>query len=367
MPKSLKLDRALLVKNNAQILEFEAQISELQMQISALEAAILVLQAEKQPVQQRLDSYKYPVLTLPNEIIGEIFLHFLPPYPEPPPLFGEDSPTILTHICRQWREIALTTPALWRSIDLKDVSVEATTSLACSWLERSGCLPLSIHAADYMTLFSVFPVFIPHRARWEHLNLRIQDPEHLLILDGPSPLLQTLHVFLRDEGLSNPISLPDFPLLHTVVLDDYGTPSLILPWSQLTRLSLSCMYPADCISILRQTMTLVTCNLEIWIEPIPHNQLVDIPLLHLETLVFELSSDVCVDFMQLLVTPSLRRLELHEDYLGWDDKGSDPTAALKSFISKSGCMLDDLRVTTASITEDAYRTAFPSIQSIQLF
>ncbi|KAK7033404.1 hypothetical protein R3P38DRAFT_3186940 [Favolaschia claudopus] len=153
MLKSLESDRALLIENDAQILEIEAQISEPHSAISALHA-------EKQPAQQRLDSYKYPVLTLPNEIVGEIFLDFLPPYPEPPPLLGEDSPTILTHICRQWREIALTTPALWRSIDLRDVSVEAATSLACSWLERSGCLPLSLRATDYQDLFSVFRIFI---------------------------------------------------------------------------------------------------------------------------------------------------------------------------------------------------------------
>ncbi|KAK7014307.1 hypothetical protein R3P38DRAFT_3206059 [Favolaschia claudopus] len=272
MLKSLELDRALLVENDAQILDIEAQISELQAQISALEAAVSVLHAEKQPTQQRLDSYKYPVLTLPNEIVVEIFLDLIPPYPELPPFLprlGDNCPTILTHICHQWREIALTTPALWRSIDLRNVPVKAVTSLACLWLERSGCLPLSLRATDRRGAFSVFPVLIAHRARWEHLNLRFQDPNHLQVLAGPSPLLQTLHVFLHNDSLSNPVSLLDSPLLHTVVLDDYGTPSLILPWSQLTRLSLRCIYSADCISILRQTLTLVTCYLELWIKSIP--------------------------------------------------------------------------------------------------
>ncbi|KAJ6504124.1 hypothetical protein C8R47DRAFT_177927 [Mycena vitilis] len=54
--------------------------------------------------------------TLPNEITSEIFLHFLPVYPRCPPLTGNLSPTCLTHICRRWREIALTTPALWRAM-----------------------------------------------------------------------------------------------------------------------------------------------------------------------------------------------------------------------------------------------------------
>ncbi|KAJ6560151.1 hypothetical protein B0H19DRAFT_945240, partial [Mycena capillaripes] len=67
-------------------------------------------------VQERLNSFKYPVLTLPAEIISEIFVHFLPIYPSCPPLTGFLSPTLLTQICRKWRHIALTTPALWRAI-----------------------------------------------------------------------------------------------------------------------------------------------------------------------------------------------------------------------------------------------------------
>ncbi|KAK6977972.1 F-box domain-containing protein [Favolaschia claudopus] len=367
MLKSLELDRALLVENDAQILDIEAQISELQAQISALEAAISTLHAEKHSAQQNLDSYKYPVLTLPNEIVGEIFQDFLPPYPEPSPLLGKDSPTILIHICHQWREIALTTPALWRSIDLRDVSVEAATSLACSWLERSGCLPLSLHATDRQDVFSVFPVFIPHRARWEHLDLRFRDPQHLQVLDGPSPLLRTLRILLLlDKGVSNPFILHDFPLLHTVSLDDYGTPSLALPWSQLTCLSLRSIYLEECISVLRQTQTLVTCKLKIWFKPFPAYQHVDVALLRLENLVLERCSYKCAEFVRLLVTPSLRRLELYEGYLHWADHHSDPIVALKSFVSKSGCMLNDLRITKASITQDVYRTAFPSIPSIQL-
>ncbi|KAJ7020267.1 hypothetical protein C8F04DRAFT_909373, partial [Mycena alexandri] len=69
-------------------------------------------------VQEELDSYKYPVLTLPTEIICEIFIHFLPVYPECPPPAGILSPTNLTQICRQWRDIALAIPTLWRAMRL---------------------------------------------------------------------------------------------------------------------------------------------------------------------------------------------------------------------------------------------------------
>ncbi|KAK7027863.1 hypothetical protein R3P38DRAFT_3191056 [Favolaschia claudopus] len=41
--------------------------------------ASVALQIERIFVKERLDAYKYPVATLPNEIVSEIFIHFLPP------------------------------------------------------------------------------------------------------------------------------------------------------------------------------------------------------------------------------------------------------------------------------------------------
>ncbi|KAK7052181.1 F-box domain-containing protein [Favolaschia claudopus] len=358
MLQSLELDRVLVAETDAQIREIESQMSKLEEQLTALKDSIYVLRATKELAKQRLDSYKYPVLTLPNEIVSEIFLHFLPTYPKTSPLLGRLSPTTLTHICHRWREIALTTPALWRAIDLESEG-ETAAFLAQLWLERSGCLPLSIRAADFDfedSFLSVYRVFIPHRARWEHLDLELEDPDHLEVLDGSLPLLHTLSVFLG-KSLVKPLLLQNSPLLRTVVLDDYGRPSLILPWSQMTCLTLRSLYPAECISILRQTENLVSCNLDLWTEDLPGGQLADVQLLRLETLVFERNSDIWVEFLQILITPALRSLEMVEGFLN----KTDPIGSLNSFISRSGCTLNELRIMAASIDEDSYRYAFPSI------
>ncbi|KAJ7648651.1 hypothetical protein DFH06DRAFT_916910, partial [Mycena polygramma] len=96
------------------------------------------------------------VLTLPNEIVSEIFFHFLPVYPLCPPFVGIRSPTILTHICRHWREIALSAPILWRAMPFfgrKNASHNRLGSgptlarelqLSDLWLRRSRALPVSI-------------------------------------------------------------------------------------------------------------------------------------------------------------------------------------------------------------------------------
>ncbi|KAJ7166753.1 hypothetical protein C8R46DRAFT_876343, partial [Mycena filopes] len=53
----------------------------------------------------------YPVLALPVEITGEIFMRCLPEFPAHPS--GTIAPMLLTRICRQWRNIACSTPRLW--------------------------------------------------------------------------------------------------------------------------------------------------------------------------------------------------------------------------------------------------------------
>jgi hypothetical protein len=60
--------------------------------------------------------------------------------------------------------------------------------------------------------------------------------------------------------------------------------------------------------------------------------------------------------------PALRCLEIPERLLG-----SDPIRWLTSFISKSGCKLQEMHVTdTRFIPEDSYRKAFPSIPKLSV-
>ncbi|KAJ7081775.1 hypothetical protein B0H15DRAFT_735800, partial [Mycena belliarum] len=52
-----------------------------------------------------------PVLSLPVEIVSEVFIHCLPDNP-----FDRTIPVaaiVLGHVCRQWRAIALAVPQLW--------------------------------------------------------------------------------------------------------------------------------------------------------------------------------------------------------------------------------------------------------------
>ncbi|KAJ7074041.1 hypothetical protein C8F01DRAFT_6537, partial [Mycena amicta] len=125
------------------------RLSAIDSQIESLQTALDALCSERKIVEDRLAAYTYPVLTIPNEIVSEIFMQYIPIYPACPPLLGDGSPTKLAQICRHWREIAHATPMLWGAIELflSDSLLDASTSqldTAKTWLERSRALPLSI-------------------------------------------------------------------------------------------------------------------------------------------------------------------------------------------------------------------------------
>ncbi|KAJ7769251.1 hypothetical protein B0H14DRAFT_3509476 [Mycena olivaceomarginata] len=134
-----------------------ARLADLDAQILDLERSLSALRSQRQPVFERLSACTYPVLTLPNEITTEIFIHFLPNYPSCPPL----------------------------------------TAL------------------------------VSHRSRWEHLIVYDFSPSHLLAMDGPMPLLQTLKLYTDDPHIE--VSFLEAPLLRTVVLWDTASETLTLP------------------------------------------------------------------------------------------------------------------------------------------
>jgi hypothetical protein len=66
------------------------------------------------------------------------------------------------------------------------------------------------------------------------------------------------------------------------------------------------------------------------------------------------------DFLETLIVPALRSLEILEQLLD-----ADPIELLTVFISKSSCKLEELLITgTGSVPLSSYCNAFPSIRNI---
>ncbi|KAJ7187331.1 hypothetical protein C8R46DRAFT_981616 [Mycena filopes] len=332
--------------------------------------------AEPQQDDSEQDPIPYPVLTLPNEIVSEIFIRFLPPYPECPPWTGSLSPSLLTQICEKWREIALSTPELWRAAAftlsprlLPPLQGRAAspdqidTSRLQSWLHRSGACPLSLQITSQRyhdpRVSQILDAALPHRARWEHLMLHSGAAIPLLRLDGPMPRLRHLDVDVEADD-AVPV-FDDAPLLRTVVLNYGATMALVLPWAQLTKVVLRQVYPSNCSIVLQQTSNLVHCDIpSLWLDEVNVTAEPDVHLPHLESLIFGDESDTVTIYHGTLIVPALRRLHIPERLLGLN-----PIDSLRSFISRSGCQLREVLITgPLYVDRDRYHAAFPSIPSL---
>ncbi|KAJ6468680.1 hypothetical protein C8R47DRAFT_1325752 [Mycena vitilis] len=321
--------------------------------------------------QERLDSYKYPVLTLPSELISEIFLRVLPPYTDFPQLNGPCSPTPLTQVCRRWRDIAVGTPELWSAISsLNNNYGGRELPIIELWLERSRGWPLSLKLGTTgWARDELVAAVVPHRARWQYLKIDVE-ANHLPIFDAPAmPLLRHLELITTstedDAGTKkSPIVTRGVPLLRTVVLNDAAAVRITLPWMQLTSLTLIRVFPSEFIPILMQTRNLVYCELHVF-----HNSSRNavsyrdgrIPLLFLESLaLIHCGIHPVTGLLPTLIVPALRSLKISETLLS-----PDPIESLTAFISTFDCRLEELHlIGERLLPRSSYRQTFPSLRKV---
>ncbi|KAF5375275.1 hypothetical protein D9758_000288 [Tetrapyrgos nigripes] len=141
------------------------KLESLNSEIIRLENALSGLKAERDHLQSYVDQHRNllsPFRRLPPEIISEIFIRCLPEDSRPTHSLSE-TPLLLGTICRNWREVALSTPYLWSCINVV-LPTSGSMHLLCAsidrrrdgveaWLSRAGELPLSfsIHADSQLS------------------------------------------------------------------------------------------------------------------------------------------------------------------------------------------------------------------------
>ncbi|KAJ7178148.1 hypothetical protein C8R46DRAFT_1212860 [Mycena filopes] len=341
-----------------------ARIAKNRSRIAKLERSISLLEEENDELQDRLDAYAYPVLTLPNEIVSEIFVHFLPVYPETPPIIGDTSPNVLGQICRRWRDIAFSTPRLWRAIPLclENGRLAQRLHLLETWLRRSGSCLLSINVdLEYYSLdIEPFLVAIAaQRARWEHLRLHSYSADFLLN-EAVLPSLRTLFIEkvpLGAKGVSLASTLRAAPFLRTVAVrfpeEDFIT---LYPWSQLTMFDGHGLTPEQCVDFLTEAVNLVYCRLDVD-DGATQSLFATVPCLTTFILHGSSTSNSAGITLDALTLPALVTLEISE-------YRHQPIASLKSLISRSKCSIQELYITYSNASPAAYRLVVPTVDDL---
>ncbi|KAJ7756282.1 hypothetical protein B0H16DRAFT_1539243 [Mycena metata] len=317
----------------------------------------------------------HPIQNLPPEILAQVFVHFLPAYPEFPPLSGRLSPLLLCQICQEWRAIALSTPSLWSAIRITtptDVDVPEShevlkLEILKTWLTRSRNCPLSLSlsgSSQSLLLSDFLDAIASHCGRWEHLDVLIamKDVE---FMQGEMPLLRELK--FGPNGLPRGIEEPPTlfahaPLLRTVVLsDDFLVERMRLPWAQLTHLYAGCLYEWECLEIVREATHLVsfTANIIRQSEAQPGQNSIHLHLRDLLLLPLRLyDAEWWWEILDYLTLPALRKLQIPEVHT--------PLTSLQTFISRSQCTLEELCITHATLAESVFREALPPLGKIIL-
>ncbi|KAJ7178161.1 hypothetical protein C8R46DRAFT_1075999, partial [Mycena filopes] len=355
------------------LVDIAARLQDLELERS-LSAGKELLETEQDLLQDRLNAYIYPVLSLPPEVVSEIFIRFLPVYQRRAPDKGLYSPVVLTHICRLWREIALSTPRLWCTfkIILHAVNLSSKENHDANlvgveeWLQRSGSCPLSVEL-EYFRQDPplILQTILAHKNRWEHLKLAASVSK-LPTIVGPFPLLRTLTVTMwvgdSESDDHRPTAFRDAPLLQrrVAIAQCYSEGRFrdMLPWSQLTVLVIQSIEVNESMGILALTPRLVHCDLTLWSvaegDAPSHVSLDQLKTLKLRRSKFNAYSTMLS--VLALQVPALRRLHIDEMYLM-----PDRVVALRALLMRWNCTPQEIRIARPQQPIHAYSEALPSI------
>ncbi|KAJ6615600.1 hypothetical protein B0H10DRAFT_2040144 [Mycena sp. CBHHK59/15] len=309
------------------------RLADLNLAIKAQEEVLAKLRENRRDIQSQLDSVIYPILTLPNEITSEIFMHRVALSPPDEPTIRSFSPVLLLSICRAWRDIALSTPALWTTLYL-DLERLAFTSKLCQFrmisrvgkkvgrfldtrVSRARSCPLSVTLRG-----DVFECL----GKQQSLDLEIDADglrklNEVLCQSGKSlhwHLLQKLSIIDHHSSKSTDIrevfSEARTPRLR--VLDLAGCIVRcsvdVKTWGKLTRFSGYADSLRECATVFLQAINLVECTFHLGDQDSDEDDFKDtISHTHLQSLTLHggCYGDSCAtELIQLLILPALRTL-----------------------------------------------------------
>ncbi|KAF9258113.1 hypothetical protein L218DRAFT_764642 [Marasmius fiardii PR-910] len=337
-----------------QIDGFSTAMRSLDSETVQFQATLTNSQQPREVLETRPASF-HPVRELPAEILVVIFafcvdqdirseelkanLERVRDSP-PPTLDITKSPWVLSHVCRQWRELALSTSHLWNTVEavfdetqeesgLRPPSLLPLVGLR---LERAQCQSLSV-TLDMSFLCDYLPSFMrPSLSRWR--NVTICAPTQcfysLDVCKGKFPTLSALHLHFKSTSWNlSPITYDqlsvvfmDTPSLRRLTLSgdaEVLTSPLLsgIPWNQITHFTTKDLFlPSHFLDtshhpfyshLLPLLQNVQECRSELvrfHTEPSPTTSLT---LSHLCSLVFTGRNDI-VPLSDYLHLPALRSL-----------------------------------------------------------
>ena len=171
------------------------EISIIDVEIERVEGILNSLKRKRAHIQESIDDFNTilaPVRHLSTDVLGVIFSHCLAVHRNPV-MSPSEAPILLTHICRDWRSIALSIPRLWSRLYIPTMRkvrayrpealpyvlegerrMEARIEEVRRWLRLSAACPLAITlmpASDPVSHPPLLDSIIQSSRRWQQLEL----------------------------------------------------------------------------------------------------------------------------------------------------------------------------------------------------
>ena len=392
------------------------EFSTIDVEIEKIEGILNSLKRKRAHIQESIDDFNIilaPVRRLSRDVLGMIFGHCLATHRNPI-MSASEAPILLTHICRNWRSIALSTPQLWSRLYIpimpvvpidcseviryaieRDRRMEVRTKEVRRWLRLSAACPLAITlmpAVDPVPHPPLLDAIIETSRRWQQLELGFLSPKSdimsRLISLSPDDLCMLRE--LRIRSLDSMIDLHTQDLrcnsglltaqgLRSISITDayhiYGFLTRLPPnWKNLNRLFINSPISLGVAhSILIYCCKLVTCLLHVQVTQAYRNGIGVIPdapltpssciLPRLTFLSLRGDRISCSQLFSSIRAPSLQILDLRENYPSEFEDSS-----FLNFLQNINC-LETLRVDHALLTESnvlKYYTLVPSVTHLVL-
>ncbi|KAJ7627049.1 hypothetical protein FB45DRAFT_795265 [Roridomyces roridus] len=249
--------------------ELRKRLEALDSEISKLDTVPEDLEAQRDAILDELDLVTYPVLTLAPEVTTEIFMWCKVNSLHSRSISLYFTPFLLTRICRAWRSLALSIPALWDSFP--DLHLEYYPDVEESvdeWLTRAGTRPISLALCAPPDAEAPVVERMVHKyaARLKHLRLDVPSLEDFKAVPA-FPVLSQLVISNLDDmddiltGENNLFDADGAPALDHLSLTSVLPISLInMPWKQLTKLSLCFVPLTHTLTALQSATGLVEFN-----------------------------------------------------------------------------------------------------------
>lgn len=272
-----------------------------------------------------------PHKNLPTELIREIISVCAPvSQAKALPLDGgeHDPRLVVTQICSSWRHIAFDIPILWKVTFSCNDPPQGSVHLADAWFRectgstlalKTGKMSISLSSVWLSRSNSVLTeLVLPHSKRFRTLDLDLDPSQWDMIRSQPFDNLSTLYlpprVTSRTIYIGELVCAPSLRSVHVKGTGHNDDVNLlpILPWTQLTNLSLSGHFTAHTLPrFLAQCTSLESCDINnialSSTTPIPD---VPIHLPHLATLSIAFASPRLFDLLSSLRSPCISSLKL---------------------------------------------------------